>query len=57
MSFSKLEYFLEYLAEKIFDILYQLHLQKVIVYFRQSISSFCLEFLELQYNLALQRYA
>ena len=56
MSFLKLQDFPVYLIKTIFDILYLLHLKRMIISSQQNISNFYLKFVLQQYNLVLQRY-
>ena len=56
MSFLKLQDFPVYLIKTIFNILYLLHFERMITSSQQNVSNFYLEFVLLQYNLALQCY-
>ena len=56
MSFLKLQDFPVYLIKAIFDIIYLLHFERMIISSQQNISNFYLEFVLQQYNLVLQRY-
>ena len=56
MSFLKLQDFPVYLIKTIFDILYLLHFERMIISSQQNISNFYLKFVLQQYNLVLQRY-